>query len=123
MVLADYGVQTRARDTRVVATVCGGADESASFEIAGTGHGTIEGFVNALQDHVAVDITVRDYVQATLRRGTDAVATSRMELVVGGVIAHGVADSEDTVRANFQAILNGVSAAVERLPEAVAVTP
>lgn len=46
-----------------------------------------------------------------------------MELVVGGVIAHGVADSEDTVRANFQAILNEVSGAVERLPEAVAVTP
>lgn len=55
-------------DTHLSSSVCGGADGSASFEIAGTGHGTIEGFVTALQDHFAVDITVRDYVQATLRR-------------------------------------------------------
>jgi 2-isopropylmalate synthase len=106
LTLGDYSVETREHDTRVTMSVHGG--DGSTVSIAGEAQGTIEAFVDGLEKHFATAIEVCDYAQATLRRGTDAIATSRMELSVGGTSVYGVADDEDTVRANLQAILNGV---------------
>jgi 2-isopropylmalate synthase len=107
LMLGDYRIETHNDETQVTATIRSGSASEVS--ISGAGHGTIEAFVDAVEKHYDVAVAVLDYTQATLRKGTDAVATSRMELSVGNSTVHGVADNEDTVRANFQAILNGVA--------------
>jgi uncharacterized ferredoxin-like protein len=56
-------------------------------------------------------IDILDYAQQILLQGTEASAISTMTLRACGSVCHGVAEHRDTVRANFEAILDAVGRA------------
>jgi len=69
---------TEVRGRRLVeATIIDGDREVA---ITGTGTGPIDGFVNALSRHVGVEMSVADYSEHSLQRGSNAAAISYVEM-------------------------------------------
>jgi hypothetical protein len=109
--LVGYSVNASDPDhMQVMATVT--SPNGEQLELSGTGVGTITAFVDGLRQHFRMDIDVLDYAQQILLQGTEAQAISTMTLKSGGKVSHGVAEHQDTVRANFEAILDAVGRAV-----------
>jgi 2-isopropylmalate synthase len=108
--LVAYSVNaTGPEQTDVTATTV--TPDGEQIQFAGTGVGTIAAFVAALRQHFRASIDILDYAQQILLQGTEASAISTMTLRVGGSVCHGMAEHRDTVRANFEAILDAVGRA------------
>jgi 2-isopropylmalate synthase len=113
-VLVNHAVTSNDKDhiSALEATLqCG----SELVPIAGEGNGTIAAFANAIEQLLDVAIKVRDYQQQTLSDGTDAKAISYVKLSIGDDTAWGVGEDTDTAKANFDAVLSGVT----RIPGAL----
>jgi 2-isopropylmalate synthase len=109
--LVTYSVNaTGPEQAQVTATVA--TPDGEQIQFAGTGVGTIAAFVDALRQHFDASIDILDYAQQILLQGTEASAISTMTLSAFGSVCHGVAEDRDTVRANFEAILDAVGRAV-----------
>ena len=78
------------------------------FEVRGHGCGAIAAFVDGLEDSLGTQIEILDYAQQTLEPGTGASAISVITARAGGTTVDGVAENHDTLRANFEAILDAV---------------
>ncbi|MFN3765433.1 MAG: 2-isopropylmalate synthase, partial [Aliihoeflea sp.] len=55
-------------------------DNGKELQITGTGTGPVDGFVDALSKHVGVDLTVLDYSEHSMQRGSNAAAICYMEV-------------------------------------------
>jgi hypothetical protein len=109
--LVAYSVNaTGPEQTEVTATVA--TPDGEQIQLAGTGVGTVAAFVDALRQHFRASIDILDYAQQILLQGAEASAISTMTLRTCGSVCHGVAEHRDTVRANFEAILDAVGRAV-----------
>ncbi len=93
----------------IVATV---AHNGEDVPIEGEGGGSIEAFVNAIQNHFDVSCRVLDYHEHSIGAGTDAQAVTYLELEVDGRTIWGVGIHSDVTTSSLQAIVSGINRAV-----------
>ena len=77
--------------------------------IKGQGTGPIDGFVDALSQHLGMEISVIDYSEHTLRPGADASAICYMEVESGGKKLFGVGVNSNIVAASLEALVSAVN--------------
>ena len=78
MTRSDGGSRT---DRLVEAVIRDGTEE---VRIEGRGTGPIDGFIDALSRHTGIDMSVADYSEHSLQRGSNATAISYMEIEYPG---------------------------------------
>ncbi|HEV7255100.1 MAG TPA: 2-isopropylmalate synthase [Mesorhizobium sp.] len=107
--LVDHAVfpdpESRARRL-VEATVRDGGRE---FVIRGSGTGPVDAFVNALDAHLGLEMSVRDYSEHSLQRGSDAAAVSYMEIEEGGRTLFGVGVNTNIMAASLEAVVSAAN--------------
>ena len=86
--------------------------------ILGSGNGPIDAFVQALREHLNLDVSVRDYHEHAMGSGADATAVAYVEVVTDGQVRYGVGRDRSIVTASLQAVLSGINRTV-RLVNAV----
>ncbi|KAA0972683.1 2-isopropylmalate synthase [Aureimonas fodinaquatilis] len=77
--------------------------------IEGRGTGPIDSFVDGLKKHLGIDLTVVDYAEHSLHRGSDASAICYMELEHAGHRAYGAGIDSNIVVASLKAIISAVN--------------
>ncbi|MER2633306.1 MAG: 2-isopropylmalate synthase [Rhizobiaceae bacterium] len=101
-----------AKGRRIVeATILDGGRETT---ITGRGTGPIDGFVDALSKHIGVELSVLDYSEHSLQRGSDAAAICYMEVEHPRGRVFGVGINTNIVAASLEAVVS----AANRLPPA-----
>jgi 2-isopropylmalate synthase len=94
-------------ETRIVdATII---DGNETREISGRGTGPIDGFLDALSRHLGRNISVIDYSEHSLQRGSDAAAICYMEIDIDGERVFGAAINKNIVAASLEAIIAAVN--------------
>ncbi|WP_412535197.1 2-isopropylmalate synthase [Mesorhizobium sp. BAC0120] len=102
---------TRQKGGRVVeATIL---DQGKEVTISGTGTGPIDGFIDALSRHIGIPMSVLDYSEHSLQRGSNAAAVSYVEIEHPKGRLFGVGINTNIVAASLEAV---VSAANRILP-------
>ncbi|WP_421857506.1 2-isopropylmalate synthase [Oricola sp.] len=77
--------------------------------IQGLGTGPVDGFVDALARYLDSKISVVDYSEHSLQRGSDAAAICYMEIEFNGERVYGAAIKKNIVAASLEAILSAVN--------------
>jgi 2-isopropylmalate synthase len=114
--LIDYKVASDGGGPAIVnATV---RDGDTVRTILGTGNGPIDAFVQALREHLNLDVAVRDYHEHAVGSGADATAVAYVEVVTNGQVRYGVGRDRSIVTASLHAVLSGINRTV-RLVNAV----
>jgi len=95
------------RGTRLVeATILDGGRE---VTITGTGNGPIDGFVNALSTHIGIDLSVLDYSEHSIQRGSNASAICYMEMEHPKGKLFGVGINTNIVAASLEAVVSAAN--------------
>ncbi|MFZ1681919.1 MAG: 2-isopropylmalate synthase [Rhizobiaceae bacterium] len=81
-------------------------DNGVETTIRGEGTGPIDGFVDALVRHIGIPMTVLDYSEHSLQRGSNASAVSYVEMEHPGGRLFGVGISTNIVSASLEAIVS-----------------
>jgi 2-isopropylmalate synthase len=84
-------------------------DNGVSTRITGRGTGPIDGFVDALSRHLDLPLSVADYSEHSLQRGSDATAICYMEVESGGRKIFGVGINKNIVAASLEAIVSAAN--------------
>ncbi|WP_041545443.1 MULTISPECIES: 2-isopropylmalate synthase [Chelativorans] len=84
-------------------------DNGKETVIKGTGTGPIDGIVNALSRHIGMEISVLDYSEHSLQRGTDAAAVSYVEMEFPGGKLFGVGINTNITTASLEAVVSAVN--------------
>ena len=84
-------------------------DNGAEKTIEGMGTGPVDGFLDALCQHLGVEISVVDYSEHTLRPGADASAICYMEVEAGGKKTFGVGINKNIVAASLEALVSAAN--------------
>ncbi len=77
--------------------------------VEGSGTGPIDGFLDALNKHLNLDIQVLDYSEHTLRPGADASAICYVEVESEGKRIFGVGINKNIVAASLEALVSAVN--------------
>lgn len=80
-------------------------DGNEEVQVRGHGTGPIDGFVDALNRHYGVQISVRDYAEHSLQHGSDAAAICYMEMEHEGARVFGAGIHRNIVAASLEAIV------------------
>ncbi len=92
-------------------------DNDSQTLISGSGTGPVDGFVDALSNHVGIAFSVADYSEHSLQQGSNAAAICYMELdySLNGSArkAFGVGINTNIVSASLEAIVSAVNRALE----------
>lgn len=107
--LASFDFHPVARGSQVVkinATVVHGGK---AVEFDGTGNGPIEAFVKAFREQFALDFRVLDYQQYATSSGSDAKATTCLEVKTGDRILYGIGLDQSTSLGSIQAVVSAVN--------------
>ncbi|MBB3950428.1 2-isopropylmalate synthase [Aureimonas jatrophae] len=88
-------------------------DGSREIAIEGRGTGAIDGFIDALARHLGVELSVADYSEHSLQRGSNASAIAYMEIEHPGGRVFGAGVDQNATTASLRAI---VAAANNLLP-------
>jgi 2-isopropylmalate synthase len=107
--LVDCKVASDGGPAIVNATV---SDAGTHRNLLGSGNGPIDAFVNALRQHLNLDVSVRDYHEHAVGSGADATAVAYVEVVTDGQVRYGVGRDRSIVTASLQAVLSGINRAV-----------
>ncbi|QKV20464.1 2-isopropylmalate synthase [Oricola thermophila] len=91
---------------KVEATI---VDGNEKVTIHGRGTGPIDGFLDALSRHLGRTVTVIDYAEHSLQRGSDAAAICYMEIDIDGERVFGAAINKNIVAASLEAIIAAVN--------------
>ena len=83
---------------------CPSTPNPPSTTIHGTGTGPIDGFVDALSKHVGIDLSVLDYSEHSLQRGSNAAAISYVEMEHPGGKLFGAGINTNIVAASLEAV-------------------
>mgnify|MGYP001051938298 FL=1 len=98
---------TQIRGQRIVeATIIDGGRE---VTINGTGTGPIDGFVDALSRHVGIPLSVLDYSEHSMQRGSNAAAISYMEMEHPGGRIFGAGINTNIVGASLEAVVSATN--------------
>ena len=84
-------------------------DDGAETRIEGRGTGPIDGFVDALSRHLGLAMTVADYSEHSLQRGSDATAICYMEIEHAGGRIFGAGINKNIVTASLEAIVSAAN--------------
>nr|WP_230980216.1 2-isopropylmalate synthase [Oryzicola mucosus] len=94
---------TEVKGRRIVeATI---TDNGVEKTISGTGNGPVDGFVNALSSYVGVDMSVLDYSEHSIQRGSNASAICYMEIEYPGGRLFGAGINTNIVAASLEAVV------------------
>ncbi len=95
------------KGTRLVeATIRDGGRE---VTITGSGNGPIDGFVNALSTHIGIDLSVLDYSEHSIQRGSNASAICYMEMEHPKGKLFGVGINTNIVAASLEAVVSAAN--------------
>jgi 2-isopropylmalate synthase len=84
-------------------------DDGREVAIEGKGTGPVDGFIDALSRHLGVSISVVDYSEHSLQRGSDAAAICYMETDCDGERWFGAGINKNIVAASLKAILSAAN--------------
>jgi 2-isopropylmalate synthase len=84
-------------------------DGTNTITIEGRGTGPIDGFIDALGNHLGIEIAVADYSEHSLQRGSDATAICYMEIESANRKALGAGINKNIVGASLEAIVSAVN--------------
>ncbi len=84
-------------------------DNGKETKIEGIGTGPIDGFVDALSRHIGVPMTVLDYSEHSLQRGSNASAISYVEMEHPGGRLFGVGINTNIVGASLEAVVSAAN--------------
>jgi len=91
-------------------------DAGKAISIEGRGTGPIDGFVDALSRHLDLPMSVADYSEHSLQRGSDAAAICYMEIESAGRRLFGVGVNKNIVTASLEAIISAANRLLELAP-------
>lgn len=98
---------TRHRGGRVVeATIL---DNGKEVTISGIGTGPIDGFIDALSRHIGIPMSVLDYSEHSLQRGSNAAAVSYVEIEHPKGRLFGVGINTNIVGASLEAVVSAAN--------------
>jgi len=98
---------TEAKGGRVVeATITDGGKE---VTISGKGTGPIDAFVDALSRHIGVPLSVLDYSEHSMQRGSNASAISYLEMEYPGGKLFGAGINTNIVAASLEAVVSAAN--------------
>lgn len=98
---------TANKGRRVVEAVI--VDNGTEVSITGTGNGPVDGFVDALSRHIGVPLSVLDYSEHSIQRGSNASAVCYMEIEHPGGRAFGVGINTNIVAASLEAVVSAAN--------------
>ena len=84
-------------------------DNGKEINISGVGTGPIDGFVDALSKHIGVDLSVIDYSEHSMQRGSNAAAVCYMEMEHPGGKLFGVGINTNIVAASLEAVVSAAN--------------
>ena len=84
-------------------------DEGAEVTISGSGTGPIDGFVDALSRHIGIEMSVLDYSEHSMQRGSNAAAISYLEMEHPGGRLFGVGINTNIVAASLEAVVSAAN--------------
>lgn len=84
-------------------------DNGKEVTIHGTGTGPIDGFVDALSKHIGIDLSVLDYSEHSLQRGSNAAAISYVEMEHPGGKLFGAGINTNIVAASLEAVVSAAN--------------
>ncbi|QAZ44817.1 2-isopropylmalate synthase [Mesorhizobium sp. Pch-S] len=84
-------------------------DKGKETIIKGTGTGPIDGFVDALSRHVGISMSVLDYSEHSLQRGSNASAVSYVEMEHPGGKVFGAGINTNIVAASLEAVVSAAN--------------
>ena len=103
---------TERRGRRLVEAVI--MDGGREVTISGTGTGPVDGFVDALARHIGVDLSVLDYSEHSMQRGSDAAAICYMEVEYPGGRLFGAGINTNIVAASLEAVVSAANRVLAR---------
>jgi 2-isopropylmalate synthase len=103
----DTARDTAQKGRRILEAVI--VDNGREITITGTGTGPVDGFVDALSRHIGVDMSVLDYSEHSLQRGSNAAAVSYMEIEHPGGRVFGVGINTNIVAASLEAVVSAAN--------------
>ncbi|WP_201744822.1 2-isopropylmalate synthase [Neoaquamicrobium microcysteis] len=98
---------TAKKGQRVVEAVI--LDGGKEVTISGTGTGPIDGFVDALSRHLGIALSVLDYSEHSMQRGSNAAAISYMEVEHPGGRIFGAGINTNIVAASLEAVVSAAN--------------
>ena len=98
---------TARKGQRVVEAVI--VDGGKEVTINGTGTGPIDGFVDALSRHLGIELSVLDYSEHSMQRGSNAAAISYMEVEHPGGRIFGAGINTNIVAASLEAVVSAAN--------------
>lgn len=98
---------TAKKGQRVVEAVI--LDGGKEVTISGTGTGPIDGFVDALSRYLGVALSVLDYSEHSMQRGSNAAAISYMEVEHPGGRIFGAGINTNIVAASLEAVVSAAN--------------
>lgn len=84
-------------------------DSGKEIEIKGRGTGPVDGFINALSAHCGIEMTVLDYSEHSLQRGSNAEAICYMDVEHSGGRLFGVGINANIVAASLEAVVSAAN--------------
>jgi len=84
-------------------------ENGKEVQITGRGTGPVDGFVDALSRHVGVDMTVLDYSEHSMQRGSNAAAICYMEVEHPGGKLFGAGINTNMVAASLDAVVSAAN--------------
>ncbi len=103
---------TEIKGRRIVeATILDGGEE---VTITGNGTGPIDGFVDALSRHIGVELSVIDYSEHSMQRGSNAAAISYMDIEHPGGRIFGAGINTNIVGASLEAVVSAANRILSR---------
>ncbi|CDX43713.1 2-isopropylmalate synthase [Mesorhizobium plurifarium] len=103
---------TEAKGRRIVEAEI--LDNGKEVTITGSGTGPIDGFVDALSRHVGVYMSVLDYSEHSLQRGSNASAISYVEMEYPGGKLFGAGINTNIVAASLEAVVSAANRIIGR---------
>ncbi len=101
------GTQRRKLEATIV-------DNGKEVRIEGSGTGPIDGFVDALSRHIGVELTVLDYSEHSMQRGSNAAAICYMEVEYTGGKLFGAGINTNIVAASLEAVVSAANRIVAK---------
>ncbi len=98
---------TANKGRRIVEAVI--TDRGREVTITGSGTGPIDGFVDALSRHIGVELSVLDYSEHSMQRGSNAAAICYMEVEHPGGRIFGAGINTNIVAASLEAVVSAAN--------------
>ncbi|KQT45150.1 2-isopropylmalate synthase [Aureimonas sp. Leaf454] len=84
-------------------------DEGVETKIEGRGTGPVDGFVDALNRYLGLDMAVADYSEHSLQRGSNATAIAYMEIEHSGGRLFGAGINQNIVASSLEAVVSAAN--------------